>query len=1094
MNRILGMKTSNIAFLFFLVFGTITNLFANPSFGNFRSITLAEGLNNNTVYDIIKDQRGFVWLSTDMGISRYDGYHFRNYPLVGKDKPDEKNTYSLPQAVAEMKSDAGELLYLRLLQGGITCFDKAKECYLPIQFDRSFEEKTINSLYVADKQVLYLGTSYGLYGAEIERQNKKENEVVEMQLTETPLVKGGISLLCGDNQGNLFFCLDGNKIVCYSMGTRQKKSINASVNMISTVSKLYVHGDYLWICSKRGEIGCYDYKRDTYRELTDLGSVGQTRLSDTYITDIVAGNSLEYYLSTGAGLFFLKFDSDKLSNASYTIDFIAPDEHSPLENKMTDLIWGQSQNILWIGTLGGGVVRITYDDITNEGQETDRQNNQLILSDLWLGGKSIRAGENVNGRVVLTSSPDRQEEYIFGENHNDFFFYFTDLQYGAGATEIAYRLLPNEAWGTSTLKNGVRFNHLSVGKYTLQVKLIDAESEGRILEIPISVERSWWSTVWAIAIYMLLLGGFIAGLFYFLLQRAKKKMQRAGRNEQSSELVTAAEESIMEGQNEEEIRNVVFARFMQELRTPLSLVISPLREVMQEKELSKGLNTKILVAYRNSIGMLNSCDQLLGVYTYYLKKEKAELAPYNIIKVVDAFVFSMNEFLRVHPIGFQYEKKIGKDVEAWIDKKAIELALQNMLANAFTHVRFSGAVALILQEVVENEIPYCTITVVDNGRSQVKTVEELGGDIQKLSTVDSAEIELGFAVMEDIMKWHHGSITLENLRGGGTKVQLKWPLSKSVFEEDKRIIFIDPEKQDDVILPDLVSVVNTAGQEEEEDESPMDQESVLTDRVRKTILIIEDYKDIRLYLKVFFEKEYNVLLATNGEEGINLARKELPDLIICDIMMPVKDGYECCKELKNGLDTCHIPFVLLTAKVEDDDIIKGLEMGADDYILKPFVAKILKVKVKNLIEGRVNLKKMYTKLLVTPVADNGDNDIQGEKEAEIEDPFISTVVRIIEENILEPDFNVKKLASDLNMSQPTLYRKVKQCTDFTIIELIRGVRMRRAATLLKKKQYPVQEVVEMVGYNDIPTFRKHFVDTYGVTPSTYANSEASDKK
>ena len=253
-------------------------------------------------------------------------------------------------------------------------------------------------------------------------------------------------------------------------------------------------------------------------------------------------------------------------------------------------------------------------------------------------------------------------------------------------------------------------------------------------------------------------------------------------------------------------------------------------------------------------------------------------------------------------------------------------------------------------------------------------------------------------------------------------------------------------------------------------------------------MIVEDHKDIRLYLKVLLSQEYNLLMAINGQEGVDMAIKELPDLILCDVMMPVKDGFECCRELKEGLETCGIPIIMLTAKVEDEDVIHGLELGADDYILKPFTPSILIAKMRNLINGRQALKQMYAKLFMLPGADAAVIDDETEEVAEEvkkEDPFINSVIKIIEENICEADFSVKKLASEMNMSQPTLYRKVKQSTDYTIIELIRGVRMRRAAVLLKTKQYAVQEVAEMVGYNDIPTFRKHFVDAFGTTPSTY---------
>lgn len=312
-------------------------------------------------------------------------------------------------------------------------------------------------------------------------------------------------------------------------------------------------------------------------------------------------------------------------------------------------------------------------------------------------------------------------------------------------------------------------------------------------------------------------------------------------------------------------------------------------------------------------------------------------------------------------------------------------------------------------------------------------------------------------------------------------------------------MFVDPEeltKQDIVPIGETEQELSADNELTEEASEPgiplqpadakIEQSQFAADK--KTILIVEDHKDIRVYLKVLLGKEYNLLMATNGQEGVDMAMKELPDLILCDVMMPVKDGFACCREVKEGLETCGIPFIILTAKVEDEDVIHGLELGADDYVLKPFTPSILIAKVRNLINGRQALKQMYSKLFMLSGTDAGtvnDETEQVVEEVKTEDPFINSVIRIVEENICEADFSVKKLASEMNMSQPTLYRKVKQSTDYTIIELIRGVRMRRAGVLLKTKQYGVQEVAEMVGYNDIPTFRKHFVDAFGTTPSTY---------
>ena len=232
-------------------------------------------------------------------------------------------------------------------------------------------------------------------------------------------------------------------------------------------------------------------------------------------------------------------------------------------------------------------------------------------------------------------------------------------------------------------------------------------------------------------------------------------------------------------------------------------------------------------------------------------------------------------------------------------------------------------------------------------------------------------------------------------------------------------------------------------------------------------------------------------MAENGEEGIRLARKEVPDIIISDIMMPGLDGFECTRILKEDIKTCHIPIILLTALMGETNMVKGIELGADDYILKPFNPEVLLSKVKRLIKNRIDLKQTYMKLMM----ENNTANITEEEKEKKEDPFIRQLFDYVENNLQNPDFNVKRLAEMLNMSQPTLYRRVKMLTNYTIIELIRGVRMKRAAELLKTKKYSIQEVSEMVGYNDAPTFRKHFVDFYGSTPSTFANkAEASEKK
>lgn len=623
------------------------------------------------------------------------------------------------------------------------------------------------------------------------------------------------------------------------------------------------------------------------------------------------------------------------------------------------------------------------------------------------------------------------------------------------------------------------YNRLPVGEYTLQVKLVFPDgAEGDVIQVPIVVEADWYHSVWAYWAYGVLIVILLYMLYRHLKRRNTRRLMHRDREILLRESLNVEKMKLEQKQEIETMRNRLLMLFVQKLRTPLSLIIGPLKDMLEDLKLIPGFAMRGQVAYRNSLRMLDACNQLLAIYGHSNLNEKLQVAPYQVEKLIDNNLFDIREMLKVYPIHFQYEKRVKKELEFYVDKRKVEFIIHNLLTNAFAHTNFAGNVSLTISETMEENQHYVTISVEDDGKASINTVEQILPGNKKARS-EPGFIEVGFSVMQRMMEIHHGTISLVDSPGKDAKISVSFPLDRSVLENDPNIEFVAPEENKDIEFESMEIVQLNPVAAEDTVQS--------TSGTKKTLLIVEDQKDIRLYLKILFDKEYNLLMATNGQEGVDMAMKELPDLIICDIMMPVKDGFECCREVKEGLETCSIPFIMLTAKVEDEDVVHGLEIGADDYVLKPFTPSILKAKVRALLNSRQVLKQMYTKLFMLPGADTAgvSETEQPDEHVKVEDPFISSVIKIVEDNIGKADFSVKKLAAEMNMSQPTLYRKVKQNTDYTIIELIRGVRMRRAAVLLKTKQYAVQEVAEMVGYNDIPTFRKHFVDAFGTTPSTY---------
>ena len=577
---------------------------------------------------------------------------------------------------------------------------------------------------------------------------------------------------------------------------------------------------------------------------------------------------------------------------------------------------------------------------------------------------------------------------------------------------------------------------------------------------------------------------------YFNRKLQKRQVYKA-KEVKLKEKLEEETEIRKEEEKNHQLRDQIRYMLAQELRTPLSLITAPLKEMITNTAFPESFLQKAKMAYRNSISLQDICNQLLNIHQQESYSPKLNVAPYPASVIADTVVRASHELLNVSPINLHYDKDNKINTEIWIDRKKIIFILSNILSNAYRHISYSGSIHFTVNTSTINGKDFCLFTIEDDGKEMIEesSVIFLGSDNYNPPS-NRLHPELGIEIMKTTILAHHGDIQITQEKNKGTRVVLYIPLGKQHLNNDENVCFIEPE----TIMEDSDKAMITAeDKRQQEIANSITAKPIDNPETKYKLLVVEDHADIRLYLRVLFSATYNIIMAENGEEGVRMARKEIPDLVITDVMMPVMNGFECCRILKEDLKTCHIPIILLTALTDDENIVKGIELGADDYILKPFNPEILRTKVKRLIKSRTELKQIYTKLLMPSTTVNGSQE-ENTETIIIEDPFITQILNIVNENLQNPEFNVKKLAEMLNMSQPTLYRKVKQLTNFTIIELVRGVRLKRSAELLRSRKYNVQEVAEMVGYNDIPTFRKHFVDFYGTTPSTFNSKEDTEDK
>ena len=494
----------------------------------------------------------------------------------------------------------------------------------------------------------------------------------------------------------------------------------------------------------------------------------------------------------------------------------------------------------------------------------------------------------------------------------------------------------------------------------------------------------------------------------------------------------------------ESINDNFFIETIHEMRTPLSLVLGSLALVVQNDDPEKDMSTQLLSAYRNTLAMQDLADQLIGTHRSNDVANYLRIARYDMVEIARQICDIFVDWVAMNNIDFRINTQTPA-LWVWMDRRKMEFALRMLLSNAFKNTFVYGKVTLDISVVNENGKAYSALVVTDEGLDEDESTRR--GLKQIMDMADAI-----------------GGMYRSESDKNGTSYIIMIPLGKQHLL-DRRVEFVEPES-------DLVKL--NARQKEEIAELihviPQKKET------GKKLLVIDDSDQIRWFLKHVFNKEYQILEARNGQDGINVALKEEPDLILCDVMMPVKDGYETCREIKNDPKMAQTPVVMLTAKVESEDVITGIEAGADDYITKPFDVEILRSKINSLMKKRDDMKRYFSNS--SAASHNEENTLST-------NPFMDAVVKNIEKHLDDSTFEAKVLADSLNMSLPTLYRKIKQYSDLSILELTRNIRRKKAAELLASQQYSVQEVAEMVGFNDTATFRKRFTEQYGVTPSQY---------
>jgi signal transduction histidine kinase/DNA-binding response OmpR family regulator len=530
----------------------------------------------------------------------------------------------------------------------------------------------------------------------------------------------------------------------------------------------------------------------------------------------------------------------------------------------------------------------------------------------------------------------------------------------------------------------------------------------------------------------------IAGLFLFGLFRNRQKT-----NTKLKELDTA--------------KSNFFANISHEFRTPLTLISNPIETILEEDNLPDTKRQQFEMAKRNSDRLLSLVNQLLDLSKIDAGHLRLQIQKSNAIQFINALSASFIYTAKQKNINYNLNiKPYTKDV--YFDKDALEKIVVNLISNAVKYTKEKGTIAC--DAFIENDTLHLKVKNSGKGLSQTE-IENIFHRFYQTDEKNNGT-GIGLALVKELVELHKGKIDVSSKSNEFTTFTVTLPVNKNSFKNDQ---FVNSQKATSVAMPNVEQTISIA------DEG-------FTDTDQPILLLVEDNDDVRQLLKQTFEGTYNIITASNGDKGIELAIEHIPDLIISDIMMPIKDGIELTERLKNDERTSHIPIILLTAKAGDNNKLTGLKVGADDYITKPFNSKLLTTKVEKLIENRRLLQQRYSQELILLPKDISVTNI--------DEQFLEKVQTILDDNLLESSFSVTDFSKAAGMSRMQLHRKLKALTGLTTTEFIRSQRLKLAAKLLQASDINISQVGYSVGFNDHSYFTKCFKDTYKCTPTEYA--------
>ena len=1069
------------------------------------------GVQSNSIWSILCDNKNRIWLgSYDQGLVKFDPNHFK-FQFLQNNSDD--NLQPFPLSISSIVKDNKNRLWFGSVDNGVYVYDKSSGEYIYLndpnnKIAKGFNSLDITSLFIDSQHNIWIASWYnGLYvlrngttnfmniNTDSVPNKLMSNRVVSFsedsskvvwigtflgglhsydlstgklthynddQFIDLELDKGNIRKIIVDEFDNVW--LGTRKgLFRYNPKIKLITSMNEKIESVikNSGSNFVVFSIYedtnnkIWIGTDGYGLLSYSPNED---KITWHGEGKEIRnMSINSITQTYDGS---FWLGTDNGLIRYNGDTD-----NYRV-FDRSD--GLLNNNINRNSFYNEQNILYFGTIGGinffnpisvpkneSLPKLTF-------QKLKILNSEIIVSD----NSPLKKALNQLDTLVLRHDQSSFSIDYMGVSHTR-----------SEKNSYAYMLDGlDEDWNYVGQQRSANYTNIKPGDYIFSLKA--ANNDGYWTNEPktifIKVLSPWWLSWWAKFLYIIVflsIGYYIYRLITLRISEKRKAELERGQRKQNEEL------------NAKKIQ--FFTNISHEFRTPLTLILNPLESLIKDKHINNlpiEIIDKHKIIHRNTKRLKRLIDELMDFRKMQFSELKVQIQKVDLVKIITNITSNFIEEANFRKIDFQIDFEESIPNEIMVDTSMFDKILFNLLSNAFKATSENGKIRvkvshhnqglvfpLIDEKNVQSGFEFdITDTGIGINKKNIKKIFNRFYQSEENNEQYYSGTGIGLEVVKKFVDYHKGEIVVQSEQGVGTSFKVFIPDIKIPFYKNKQLL--NGKKLSQLQSKNFSSFV---------DELPFENSKLSKS---DTILIVEDNMELREYLKYELKSLYKVLEAPNGKNGLEIARKNKPDIIIADVMMPEMDGFQMTRLLKSEKSTMNIPIVMLTAKVGESDRIHGIDSGADIYLKKPFSIELLKTHLQQLIKSKERFYETYFNSIDLEINAKGGNK-----------KILADIIHIINENLSKEDLCVQDLADELALSRSKLYRKIKELTGKSANEMIRKMRLEKSKELLEITDMTIGEICYKVGFSSPSYYTKRFKEYTGQIPKEYRLNN-KDKK